>query len=168
MHHACMHGCTMHAPCMHHACTMHALCHYACAHSLTHPPIHPLTHSRHLVLAHFQERGEGEALTGASYLQVRPKGEGERVRHYTCRALPSLDIGGLAAVLLAFAQECAPAQDASGRPLSCVVEAGPFDGAGLGAEGGEGSDVEPRMAKALVASNFARGTGPPLRVYRVP
>ena len=152
----------MHAPCMHHATT------YACAYSLTHPPTHPLTHSRHLLLAHCQERGEGEVLTGSSYLQVRPKGEGERVRHYTCRALPSLDIGGLAAVLLAFAQECAPAQDASGRPLSCVVEAGPFDGAGLGAEGGEGSDVEPRMAKALVASNFARGTGPPLRVYRVP
>ena len=125
------------------------------------------THARTHVLALLQERGEGEVLTGASYLQVRPKGEGERVRHYTCRALPSLDVGGLAAVLLAFAQECAPAQDVSGRPLSCVVEAGPFDGAGLGAEGGEGGDVEPRMAKALVAANFARGTGPPLRVYRV-
>lgn len=47
------------------------------------------------------------------------KGEGEVLRHYTCRALPSLDIGGLAAVLLAFAQECAPAQDAGGRPLGC-------------------------------------------------
>ena len=110
-------------------------------------------------------------IRGAPPLSVgcppRPIGEGERVRHYTCRALPSLDVGGLAAVLLAFAQECAPAQDVSGRPLSCVVEAGPFDGAGLGAEGGEGGDVEPRMAKALVAANFARGTGPPLRVYRV-
>ena len=145
--------------------------HYACAHSLTHPPTHARTYSPNAhthALAYLQERGEGEVLTGASYLQVRPEGEGERVRHYTCRALPSLDVGGLAAVLLAFAQECAPAQDASGRPLSCVVEAGPFNGAGLGAEGGEGSDVQPRMAKALAASNFARGTGPPLRVYRVP
>ena len=74
----------------------------------------------------------------------------------------------IAAVLLAFAQECAPAQDACGRPLGCVIDAGPFNGAGLGAEAGEGSDVEPRMAKALAASNFARGTAPPLRVYRVP
>jgi hypothetical protein len=90
------------------------------------------------------------------------------LRHYTCRALPSLDIGGLAAVLLAFAQECAPAQDACGRPLGCVIDAGPFNGAGLGAEGGEGADVEPRMAKALTASNFARDIAPPLRVYRVP
>jgi len=96
------------------------------------------------------------------------KGGGEVLRHYTCRALPSLDIGGLAAVLLAFAQECAPAQDACGRPLGCVIDAGPFNGAGLGAEAGEGSDVEPRMAKALAASNFARGNAPPLRVYRVP
>ena len=72
------------------------------------------------------------------------------------------------AAVLVFAQECAPAQDACGRPLGCVIDAGPFNGAGLGAEAGEGSDVEPRMAKALAASNFARGTAPPLRVYRVP
>ena len=50
----------------------------------------------------------------------------------------------IAAVLLAFAQECAPAQDACGRPLGCVIDAGPFNGAGLGAEAGEGADVEPR------------------------
>ena len=47
-------------------------------------------------------------------------------------------------MLLAFAQECAPAQDACGRPLGCVIDAGPFNGAGLGAESGEGADVEPR------------------------
>ena len=50
----------------------------------------------------------------------------------------------IAAVLLAFAQECAPAQDACGRPLGCVIDARPFNGAALGAEAGEGADVEPR------------------------
>ena len=92
------------------------------------------------------------------------RGEGERVRHYTCCALPTLAVGGLAAVLLAFASTCAPALDECGRPLSCVLQFVP-----CGADGGEaGGDVEPRMSKALAASNFARGTGPPQRVYRIP
>ena len=115
----------------------------------------------------------GEWSPSSIYLSIAAQvhGERERARHYTCRALQALDVGALAAVLLSFASTCAPAHDAAGRPLSCVIDAGPFGaGSGVGESGGgvvTSGDVEPRMSTALVASNFARATGPPLRVYRV-